>query len=213
MKRQFVIASGLAAAILLGGCEPIDNYITEVVSKNKKTQENQAEIKINQINEALVSQSSEIDDLKKELSSLKSTVQFQTYLLETIDQNAASLSEGGGYAIAKTPHGPFIVSIKKIEPYLDGYRVTLEIGNPTHVLMRGGDFQINWGIPWNTKGKNFAEISASQHNKKFSIPRDFPPGAYTAVDFALTPAKPEEVKSISVGITWNTISLRRSGPN
>ena len=210
MKKQFAI---LAAALILAGCDPIDNYITSVVAKNKTNQESQAEIKIGQINGMLTDQSAEIAGLKKELSTLKATVQFQNYLLDNIDQNPANITEGGGYAVAKTPQGPFIVSVKKIEPYLDGYRVTLEVGNPTNILLRGGDFQINWGIPWNTKGKDFAEISASQHNKKFSVPKDFPPGAYTAVDLALTPAKPEEVKSLSVGITWNTISLRRATSN
>jgi hypothetical protein len=210
MKRQIAV---LTAALLLAGCDPVDNYITSVVAKNKTDHESQDDIKIKQIGGMLADQSKEIATLKEDLSSLKLTVQFQNYLLDNIDKSPANISEGGGNGIAKTRHGIFLISMKKIEPYLDGYRVTLQVGNTTNILLNGGEFKVDWGIPWGTKGKSPAEISASRRSKTFSVTKDFYPGANTIVDFALTPAKPEDVKSLIIGIEWNLLSMQRPRPN
>lgn len=47
---------------------------------------------------------------------------------------------------------------------------------------------------------------------KASFAKPFVSGAYTHVEVALTPAKPEEVKSIEVGVQWNRLSLRKPSP-
>lgn len=199
----------LVIALLLGGCDQIDNYILTVASKQKANEQLGAELKIAAAQNELKSLRSNLESIKQEISGLKASQQFQQMLIDGVDKTPAEVTDSGGYGVAKTKQGIFLVTIQKLDPYLDGYRATLNIGNPHSLTMHGGDFQISWGLPWNTKGKTFDEIKASRRSKDFSIVKDFPPGAYTAVEVALTPARPEEVKDIFVEITWNRISLRR----
>jgi hypothetical protein len=88
----------------------------------------------------------------------------------------------------------------------------LSIGNPTTINFSGSEIEVEWGLPWVGSNHSFAEIQQSQKTKKFTFAKPFSSGAYTHVEVALTPAKPEEVKSIEVGIQWNRLSLRKPNP-
>lgn len=206
MRMLFIVA----AALTVAGCDPVDTYIANVAAKQKVQQVREIENKIGELNSALNSKSLEIGALNSKLSTLETLININTSLLSSFDEGQASVREGGSYGIVKTRHGIFLASINKIEPYLDGYRVTFSVGNPTNMTFHGGEFKVGWGLPWGTKDKKFAEINASRRSKIFSIVQDFLPGSYTAVSLALTPAKPDEIKLIDVGISWNRISLRQS---
>jgi hypothetical protein len=84
---------------------------------------------------------------------------------------------------------------EKVEPYLDGYKVTLQFGNVTEATLSGATVKIGWGP------NGFGQT------KEFQVPTSFLPGRYTRYEFALTPAKPADVKSIHVGISFTQLAL------
>ena len=196
-------------AILVGGCDQIDAYIVKTASKDTSQRDAALEAKIASLDRNLNQKEAEITELKSEIASLKISTEIQDSIIANINQSSATIADGGGYGIARTNLGVFTVSMEKIEPYLDGYRATLSIGNPSGLRLHGGEFQVEWGLPWGTKNKTPAEIYASKRSNKFSIVKDFLPWAYTNIEVALTPAKPEEVKRLTVGVAWNQISLRK----
>lgn len=192
-------------ASMLAGCDQIDGYIASVVQRQQKSDQNASVARLQSL---IDSQSEDLVTLKAAVEDLKNKTSLHDAQLEAVDEADAIVSEGGNYGIAKTRQGIFLVSIEKLEPYLDGYKATLHIGNISTLTMLGGDFVVKWGLPWNTPNKKLTDIWASRKSKKFTFAQNFPVGSYTAIEVALTPAKPEEVKTLNVAISWNRVSLR-----
>lgn len=103
-------------------------------------------------------------------------------------------TEEKGYSIAQTKYGAFAVSCKNVIPYLDGYKIVLDIGNLTSARFNGAKLSVNWG-------------KANEHKKEISVTNNFPPGRYTPVELVLTPAKPEEIKTFNVVLEFNQMAL------
>ena len=83
----------------------------------------------------------------------------------------------------------------KVEPYLDGYKITAEIGNLSNATMTGAKVKLEWG-PYG--------IGSS---KEFDIPTEFLPGRYTRVELTAEPAKPTDVKTVRIGVTFSGLKL------
>ena len=143
------------------------------------------------------------DDLMKlrfELFALKQRV-------ATLESGEATVStDEEGYDVARTKFGPLTVSTRGATPYLDGYKVKLRIGNLTNANFNGAKVKLGWGPPFDAK--NYQEWSKAQKSKEVDITTKLASGAFTDVEVSLTPAKPEEVKSFTVGFTLNQLELR-----
>lgn len=113
------------------------------------------------------------------------------------DGTAVVSSEEKGYSIAPTRYGSFAVICNTVTPYLDGYKVKLDIGNLTSAQFNGAKIKLTWG-------KNF------DNTKDISITTSFPPGRYTTIEVVMTPAKPEDIKEFMVTLDFNQIALTSS---
>lgn len=158
--------------------------------------------------------------LQKEINSLE---KVQSLLMEF----AVNLSESGyvkvsteadNYSTAKTNFGNFPVIAGKVEPYLDGYKVHLRVGNITTASFNGAKVTVKWGLEPNPYmiAENLVEgydplniVKKKQKSKEFDISNIFRPGSYCGFDVILSPAKPEEVKAIYVKLSFSRISLHR----
>lgn len=124
--------------------------------------------------------------------------------LEGLTSGSATVStERDEYGIARTPFGPFTVISRAVTPYLDGFRITLAIGNLTAATFQGAKLKVSWGPPFDST--NFVK---DRKERGFDVTTIFSPGAYAIVVVALTPASANEIKEIDVGITLNQMSLR-----
>lgn len=136
----------------------------------------------------------EIFKLKYELENLKSS-------------NATVRPDSQGYDIARTKFGPFVVSQKGLTEYLDGYKLKLSIGNTTSVSFSGATLTLEWGPPYDDS-KDFSKWLTERKKKVVPVTDTFRPGAYTTIEIVISPAKPEEVKEILVGLEFNQLSLK-----
>jgi hypothetical protein len=100
------------------------------------------------------------------------------------------------YNIAQTKFGSFAVICKNVTPYLDGYKIVLEIGNLTSGTFQGATLVFEYGN--NGNGSKTIEVS-----------NIFLPGRYSNVEVILTPAKPEDIKTITVYLQFNGMALAR----
>lgn len=214
---------GIAARVLfllllvsvIPGCDQIDQIVKPSVERHLSKaaadiQKDNAlrEKTTSEIRGEIASLKEENKELREKIASLEISNYVNENLLSTIDQRPASVSDGDGYGIGRTPHGPVAIVIDKVQPYLDGYKVTLRIGNMAAASMNGGEFEVEWGLRYGTKNVTASQVYASKKKKTFSSTSQFPSGAYTLVDVILTPATPDEVKTLSVSTKWNIISLR-----
>lgn len=145
----------------------------------------------------------QINNLRAELFALQ-------YRVSALESGEATVStEEAGYGVAKTKFGPFTVSTRSATPYLDGFKVKLRIGNLTNANFNGAKLNVNWGPPLDEKNsKNLEEWNKNQRLKVIDLTTNFPSGAFTDVEIVLTPAKAEDIKTFTVGIELNQLSLR-----
>jgi hypothetical protein len=188
-------------AFSAAGCEPLEKMVSQVVEKQVSKRDAEQKLRIKQLE-------TNIATIENKIAFIEMMQELQSSAIDSIDTRKATISDGGTYGIAKTLQTPVFVSIEKIEPHLDGYKVALSVGNPSSVIFDGSQIEVEWGLPWGAKGRTSDEIRASRKTKKFSFPREFPPNTYTHIEVALTPATAEEVKTLQVGVNWNTIKLR-----
>lgn len=102
----------LVIALLLGGCDQIDNYILTVASKQKANEQLGAELKIAAAQNELKSLRSNLEFIKQEISGLKASQQFQQMLIDGVDKTPAEVTDSGGYGVAKTKQESFWLPFK-----------------------------------------------------------------------------------------------------
>jgi hypothetical protein len=136
------------------------------------------------------------ESLQKQIINLKWDLTKLKLRVDGLMSGSAEIStEDKTYGIANTSYGAFAFVCKNLTPYLDGYKAELQIGNLTSATFHGAFINVIWG-------QNFDK------SKEISVNSKLFPGRYTNLDVVLTPAKPEEIKIISVTINLNTMSLQ-----
>jgi hypothetical protein len=116
-------------------------------------------------------------------------------------------SRPGAFIPVTTAVGRFYLSLENAEPYLDGYRVALDVGNPNFVTFNGFKISAIWaGVPGN---KDWGKKRVSQ-KREFSFTETLQPGAWTRVRIELSPAAPDDIKLIELSIETNQLSLRKT---
>ena len=101
--------------------------------------------------------------------------------------------------------GEFLVAVKKVEPYLDGYKIYLLIGNPTNVTYEGFNLKVKHGRE--TDFKNYRLWKKSLKEKNISFVEKLLPGYWNEIELILAPAKPEEIKHIKISIATEEVFL------
>ena len=126
-------------------------------------------------------------------------------------QTIAIPTDGSTYGLAHNEFGAFPVRAKVLGPHADGYRIVLDVGNLTNGRFNGAKIVIRWQLPipseQDTASNRWSERQNSFKMREFDVTDDFPPGRYTHVELNLVPAKPEEVRRITVGIKFSQIRL------
>ncbi len=113
-----------------------------------------------------------------------------------VDSSALISTEDKLYGLVRTTHGTFTIAAKNVTPYLDGFKVVLDVGNLTSADFSGAELSITWGA-------NFGQ------KKQFKLLDRFRAGFFSDVEVALTPAKAEDVKKLIADISVNQLVLRR----
>jgi len=118
------------------------------------------------------------------------------------------------YSVVKSDVGTFLVSCQGAEPYLEGYKLHLHIGNPTAMTVNNPTINIEWGreMPkWDSSTKDYSKICNDwkQSLKTTSITLTDPlkPGAWNAVDVILAPAKAEDLEHLVITLKTDDVSL------
>lgn len=144
--------------------------------------------------------------IQKDLESINSKIFILESSAETNKAAILDPSNLGGYTRFDSNSGAFLVSLKDLQPYLDGYRVILEIGNPSSVTYNGFNLKAEWGESL----YNFTGDKKAHHiyKRDFSFIQELRPGTWNKVDLAITPIKKDEFGYLKLSIETDTISLK-----
>ena len=95
--------------------------------------------------------------------------------------------------------GHFFISPEKAIPYLDGYKVVIQIGNPFNCIFCDPEFYISWMMPYENskeKGLTPTEWSNTKKEKEVSILARIEPGKWNNIELILTPCTLEELENV-----------------
>lgn len=173
MKNSSVFLFVLAAA--MAGCSKHDSAVMERLVAAEKA--------------ASAAQSAS-DDLRNQIAALRLAVNEQG------ESPAFVSADESGYGIINTRHGRLVASVESAAPYLDGFKVTLSIGNLTSADFDGAKVHLMWGEKPNEKAFNITDTIRA--------------GAFNNVTVVMSPAKPADLKLFSVGLSLSKVKLRKS---
>lgn len=216
------IAVLLLATASLTGCRWIDDAVKEYAEPITKAQIEEA-IKpfanriaastaaADRANEESMRLRSEFALLRTELSELKKSVESlewndKSYRNEYKEETATLSAESTGYGVARTKLGPAIVTLEKVEPYLDGFKIKLWITVLAPIELSGLKGTISW---FETDPEVRKKNNHWVREKEFTSLSQFVGGRYTEVEVILTPASAAGVKEFWVSLKTDQISVAR----
>lgn len=113
-----------------------------------------------------------------------------------------------------TPSGVLFVSVQDAQPYLDGYKVFLDIGNPSNASLVGGNLEISWGPKprkpigsEDTKQNIRADWFLDRMVKTVELAQPIRSGSWNKVELILTPAKAADLELVEMSATFTSIGL------
>jgi hypothetical protein len=104
--------------------------------------------------------------------------------------------------------GFVFVSLDSVEPYLDGFKLALDIGNPLAADYVGFTLKPEWGKKWDFKS-NYAEWKKTLHSKTEKFTDTLRRGAWTRVTLILPDIKPSEFSHLQLTMETDVMSLSR----
>jgi hypothetical protein len=146
--------------------------------------------------------------MQQEITELESSVRYlkSTIARLTSNEQAALIStESEDYGLARTNFGMFTVKCKNVTPFLDGYKVKLEIGNLTSATFHGAKLTVNW-FP---DVIDTSDVLGNWHGKDFDVLTLLQVGRWNEVEVTLTPATPLQIKNLSVLLKLDQVSFSR----
>jgi hypothetical protein len=181
----------------------------------------------------------EIKDLKMEVAELKFRIEMLTDTLRMASNTVGDIvpleleyadldPSGNGYGVIATDRGRFFISVEKIEPYLDGQRVHLTVGNPSLVVFNGCILTVTWNerMPKSklsdlNASSTFEQRSAAlqeqmgtmraweaKHRKQeFSLTTVLSPGRWTPIDVVLPNTTASQVGYLQVRLKVDRMSF------
>ena len=172
-------------------------------------------------------------ELSKQVTELQNSVQERLvtdkYILQRIAEMSAEKKaeldpRTSHYSIAECRVGPLLVSCEGAEPYLDGHRVRLEIGNPLSAGLDGFTVKARYGArkpePVSAESAEDEVREYVEYLKESTLWRQdlksceqrftqtLSPGTWTAVQLTICPSKAEDIGYLEIGIETDTVSLR-----
>jgi hypothetical protein len=115
-----------------------------------------------------------------------------------------------------------LVSFKDAQPYLEGYRVTVELGNPLAADYDNAEIHVAWGgsepSAYNEVLTNANALQKfnnayqtwknSLHSNDIPIPGRLFAGKWNKIQLVLSPAKPSDLGYVRIKLDTPSVSLK-----
>jgi hypothetical protein len=150
----------------------------------------------------------ELRILKEELAQLKEKQEqseFNQFLRDF--EKIAYLQPGDeGYSTVRYDLGVLTAQLSNVEPYANGSRVTLKLGNPLYSAVSGVKAKVEWGRT-DEKGSPDNESAKS---KDITLSETLLPGAWTSTQIVLEGLPPTDLGFVRVkDVSHTGIKLNR----
>jgi hypothetical protein len=160
----------------------------------------------------LLGQKAEMDALKKKVAGLEAQVKYLTTVTRRLDHKSATFElprSVGNYSRVDSGSVDLLVLVEDVTPYLDGYKLTLQIGNPTSALLTNARLDVSWGnkLSPNSTDADFKKYLETFRQSEFPVNGDLKPGMWTRTEIILSPASRDSFGEVSIGINVPAVVL------
>jgi|GEM_PF-4006502 len=128
----------------------------------------------------------------KDVKSLQQTCAFLSRRLTALEHNRVQLDPAvlEKFQRIDATAGTFLIMLENVEPYLDGHKVSILVGNPGFSTYSGIAFKLEWGPrePDTNDANRWMRWyqALGSRAKGFSFPQDLSPGAWSRVEVVTT---------------------------
>lgn len=145
----------------------------------------------------------EIAKLKQEISAIRLQAALSSIEMSGHGADFATFDSQGdkAYTKLKAPTGVVLASLERVEPYLNGYNIYINVGNPSTALLHGVSGELKWG-----KADDLSDLQS----KKFELLDSFPPGTWRVIKLTTGPADAQSIAKIVFSPTFNQLSFGRN---
>jgi hypothetical protein len=155
----------------------------------------------------------EIAALREKITELEGLV-WDNYLeflnkVSALEKASATFDPAspGAYQRVNTSVGPLLLSLTTVEPYLDGYRISLEAGNPLLINFKGFTLSAKWGPRFKKDETEYREWVKALRTKDFEFPNSILPGKWNLIQLIVPDTKPSAFGHLEIALKINTLSL------
>jgi hypothetical protein len=145
---------------------------------------------------------------KRISSDLTDALEKMRYSVATFDPAEA------GFQRIDTSFGMFAVSFEDVQPFADGIKVTISLGNPSSASFNGVVANLKYGPRQNMQigdadsSAKYAAWSASLQSKEVTLNEILRPGKWNPVSVILPNIDPKNFGYLEVRLTTSTLSLQ-----
>ena len=192
---------------VIGFNKEIEGFNKEIEGYNKEIEGFNKEIEgmDHYLNERIDSVDSELSFLSINILSLRS-------LVEKNDSAIFNINDFSGFSAVNTDNGIFFISIEDVQPYLSGYKIMLDIGNPQNCRYRGLKLNVKWSKEFDSENKDISytdwKKAINEKDMSFSTV-SLEAGEWTTIEVVMSPVELEEMGYIEFSVYASTVALKQ----
>jgi hypothetical protein len=168
----------------------------------------QQSAELTEVKSELAATKTELNGVRTQLTTLEGRIFRMELTKDVYKSTSFDVAEPGGFQRLETNTGTLLVSLKDAQPYLNGYRLNINIGNPSSVTYNGFKMKVKWGKAFK-EGADFDQWQKSLQEKELSFVETLAPGTWNPTVVHLAPATADELGTLELSMTTELVSLRR----
>lgn len=159
-----------------------------------------------------------LSGVETRINEMQSTVDYQRTRMARFQVEKDRYSKvyldtsSKGFQRLDTNCGTFWVMLENVEPYPDGYKLVLSIGNPYYAIFSGMKTLARWGPAFdgNVSEKDVSAYEAWEKTlkeKEETMTSELRPGTWNKMTLILAPAKQEDLAYVEFSMTVEQVKL------
>ena len=155
-----------------------------------------------------------VSALEKKVAALESSVSFNSFLVSQKQEKHPSIQldpSAHTFQMLDGDDSTFLISVRNVTPYLNGYRVTLSVGNPEDATFSNVTFNIRWAKAYDYShytADSYQKWQKSVNEKEITLNTNLLPGSWNTVNIDLVPCAADETGFMELSMKTPSIILQ-----
>lgn len=151
--------------------------------------------------------------LEKEVNELKTTTSVNSFLVSQKTESHTSVlldPSNHTFQMLDGSVSTFLVLVQDVSPYLNGYRVTLNVGNPEDAAFSNVTFTIRWAKAYDYKHysvDSYEKWRKSINEKEVTLTTNLLAGSWNTVTMDLVPCNADQIGYMELSMKTPSVVL------